>query len=133
MKQVVEIDQKSFKVPHDEWIFRYYYFIKPENFFIYEIDQRVAGFILFERDGHLLYLAVDPLYRRRGIGRRLVTEAIKHLEKGAHPWAEVRRSNLTAQSFYESLGFIRGRVIPNYYGNEDAFIMVASQKEGKSG
>jgi len=129
LKQVVDIDRKSFKVPHDEWVFRYYCLISPENFFIYEMDQRVVGFILFERNGHLLYLAVDPLYRRRGIGQRLVAKARKHLEKEAIPWAEVRRSNLTAQSFYKNLGFCRDRVIPNYYGNEDAYIMVGSPPE----
>lgn len=128
LKQVVDLDQKSFKVPHDEWIFRYYYFTNPENFLVYEADQRVVGFILFDRTGHFLYLAVDHLYRRKGIGRRLVAEAINHLEKGARPWAEVRRSNLIAQKFYKRLGFIQEKVIPNYYGNEDAFIMVASQK-----
>ena len=133
LKQVVEIDKNSFKVPHDEWVFRYYYYLNPENFFIYEADQQVVGFILFEREGHLLYLAVDALYRRRGIGRSLVAEAKKHLKKGACPWAEVRRSNLAAQRFYQSLGFVRERVIPNYYGYEDAYIMVASQKASNSG
>jgi len=128
LKRVVEIDKKSFKVTHDEWVFRYYYFLSPKNFFVYEVEGLVVGFILFEREGHLLYLAVDPLYRKRGIGRRLVDEAKKHLKEGAYPWAEVRRSNLAAQSFYQSLGFIREKVIPNYYGNEDAYVMVASQK-----
>ncbi|MDH5406141.1 MAG: ribosomal protein S18-alanine N-acetyltransferase [Candidatus Aminicenantes bacterium] len=133
LKRVVEIDEKSFKVPHDEWVFRYYYYLNPKNFFVYEADQQVVGFVLFEREGHLLYLAVDPLYRRRGIGRILVAEARKHLKKGAHPWAEVRRSNLAAQRFYQSLGFVRERVILNYYGNEDAYIMVTSQKLRNSG
>ncbi|TKJ33387.1 ribosomal-protein-alanine N-acetyltransferase [bacterium (candidate division B38) B3_B38] len=132
LKRVVEIDKKSFKVPHDEWVFRYYYFLSPKNFFVYEVEGLVVGFILFEREGHLLYLAVDPLYRKRGIGRRLVDEAKKHLKEGAYPWAEVRRSNLAAQSFYQSLGFIREKVIPNYYGNEDAYVMVASQKTSGS-
>jgi ribosomal protein S18 acetylase RimI-like enzyme len=38
-------------------------------------------------------------------------------------WAEVRRSNGGAQSFYLTLGFKIVDEIPNYYGNEDALIV----------
>jgi len=40
---------------------------------------------------------------------------------------EVRVSNKTAQVFYEALGFIKVAVIPNYYRDEDAHVMVRSR------
>ncbi len=85
-------------------------------------DERVLGYIIFSRNGHLISIAVHPHHRRRGIGRRLVLRAMKtpHLKK---LWAEVRRSNQGAQAFYSKMGFQVNRRVPNYYGNEDALIV----------
>ncbi len=67
----------------------------------------VAGFAIARRvaegESELLNLAVDPAFRRRGIGRRLLAELTT-----SHPgvlWLEVRESNGVARKFYESLGF----------------------------
>lgn len=67
-------------------------------------------------------MAVDPAYRRKGIGRSLLETAFSLLRCRSMR-AEVRRSNLGAQAFYETMGFRRVGEIPNYYGNEDALIM----------
>jgi ribosomal-protein-alanine N-acetyltransferase len=90
-------------------------------------DGRIAGFAvarrLAEGEGELLNLAVDPAFRRRGIGRRLVAEVAS-----GHPgllWLEVRESNTGARKFYESLGFCATGRRPDYYpeSGEGAIVM----------
>ena len=45
-------------------------------------------------------------------------------------WLEVRSKNNIAIAFYKSMGMeITGKVA-NYYGEDDALIMVLSEKEG---
>jgi len=85
-------------------------------------EEKVLGYIIFSRDGHIISIAVHPQHRKKGIGRQLLQGGLKTF----HPrkaWAEVRRSNHGAQTFYLKMGFqIIGKV-PNYYGNEDALIV----------
>jgi len=66
---------------------------------------------------------VDPAFRRRGIGRRLVAELTS-----SHPgilWLEVRESNVNARNFYKSLGFREVGCRPDYYPGlcEGAIVM----------
>jgi ribosomal-protein-alanine acetyltransferase len=78
---------------------------------------RVAGFLVARNvadgESEILNLAVDPGYRRRGIGRALLCDLLSR-----HPGAfflEVRESNRDARKFYESLGFQMISVRPGYY------------------
>ena len=92
-------------------------------------DSRLIGFgIMFygEHRSHLNLLAVDPDYRRAGIGRQLVG----WLEKSARTAGtffvdlEVRADNDAALEFYTRLGYReRGRVPGYYYGREMAVRM----------
>jgi [ribosomal protein S18]-alanine N-acetyltransferase len=90
-------------------------------------DARVAGFAvarrLVEGESELLNLAVDPAFRRRGIGRRLVAELTSG-QRGAL-WLEVRESNTAARKFYKSLGFRETGGRPGYYSDnaEGAIVM----------
>ncbi len=74
----------------------------------------------------ILNLAVAPAQRRRGLGRRLVAEALaRGRARGAGQcWLEVRASNQTALAFYRALGFREHSRRPAYYRNpvEDAVI-----------
>jgi ribosomal-protein-alanine N-acetyltransferase len=90
-------------------------------------DGRVAGFAvarrLAEGESEVLNLAVDPAFRRRGIGRRLVAAITS-----GHPgglWLEVRESNVAGRNFYKSLGFLETGRRPCYYSesHEGAIVM----------
>jgi [ribosomal protein S18]-alanine N-acetyltransferase len=90
-------------------------------------DGRVAGFAvarrLAEGESELLNLAVDPAFRRRGVGQRLVAQL-----SASHPgilWLEVRESNAGAHKFYNSLGFREAGRRPDYYpsSGESAIVM----------
>lgn len=77
--------------------------------------------------GHLLLLAVEPKYRRFGVGRALIERLIEvailmDLEAIV---LEVRVDNTSAQQFYEALGFKRTEHVKGYYQNKsDAYRMV---------
>jgi ribosomal-protein-alanine N-acetyltransferase len=85
-------------------------------------EEKILGYIIFSNDGHIISIAVHPQHRKKGIGTQLLQRALKtpHSKK---VWAEVRRSNQGAQTFYFKMGFQITGMVPNYYGNEDALII----------
>ncbi len=82
--------------------------------------------IVFE-ELRLMNLAVQASMRRRGVGRALVTEAIRRglTHTATRAVLEVRASNEPAQSLYRRLGFVEISRRPRYYSNpdEDAVLM----------
>jgi ribosomal-protein-alanine acetyltransferase len=70
------------------------------------------------RKGGLTSIAVAPAQRRRGIGRALMEAALAYLREHHAEQAdlEVNVTNRAAQSLYESFGFKRAKLLPNYYG-----------------
>lgn len=76
---------------------------------------------------HIHSLAVDELWRRKGIARELVNELFFHSKKNGATKAtlEVRVSNAAARELYKSLGFIEEGIRSKYYSDngEDAIIM----------
>ncbi|MGH8533223.1 MAG: GNAT family N-acetyltransferase [Gammaproteobacteria bacterium] len=90
----------------------------------------LVGFAIMyfgEEDAHLNLLAVSPLHRRTGIGRRLM----RWLERSAgfagicaiH--VEVRASNRSAQSFYRSLGYRPVGLWAGYYCGREAAVRMS--------
>lgn len=95
----------------------------PDTFFVLEASQDVAGYIVFDRGGHVHSTAVKPIHRRRGFGSRLLMHALERTQKRL--WLEVRSKNLPAIKLYEKMGMkIVGKSL-NYYGDDDALIMVS--------
>jgi len=77
-----------------------------------EVDGRIAGFAvttmgLAGNYAHLIRVATDPAYRRRGIGRQLVADAIRFSRDASAPGLALntQASNRVSRSLYESLGF----------------------------
>ncbi len=88
---------------------------------------QVAGFAvsrsLAADESELLNLAVDPAFRRLGVGRTLVASITS-----GHPgtlWLEVRESNLAARNLYETMGFKVLSRRAEYYSesHESAIVM----------
>ena len=81
-----------------------------------------------KREGLLMALFVDDLYRRRGIGRQLVS-AVGDCATYLHfrrLRLKVRKSNAGAIALYTQMSFIGEKVRRGYYSNgEDAVIMSA--------
>jgi ribosomal-protein-alanine N-acetyltransferase len=88
----------------------------------------VGGYMIFwivHGEAHILNIAVAPELRRMGLGKRLLSFAIKLMrEKGVvEVFLEVRVSNKASIRLYEGFGFEHAYVRPRYYGNEDALVM----------
>lgn len=68
--------------------------------------------------GSVLTLDVDPGKRRHGVGRVLLEDLLARLKAAGarRVRLEVDVRNASAISFYASLGFVRSKVIPDYYG-----------------
>ncbi len=99
-------------------------------------EKQVVGYVLVRmglawikpRRGGITSIAVDPAHRRQGIGRTLLCAAINHLKTRRAEQAdlEVSVTNRAAQSLYESAGFTRVKLLPDYYGiHKDGLRMVA--------
>ena len=92
--------------------------------------QRLIGYVVNSRyvdAWHIMNVAVDPDYQRRGIATRLLErlfELTRDDQRRGYT-LEVRISNSEAISLYEKLGFTRQGVRRGYYtdNREDALIM----------
>jgi [ribosomal protein S18]-alanine N-acetyltransferase len=86
-----------------------------------------AGIWLMVDEAHITTFAVDPGWRRRGIGERLLLTLLDaSVERGAREATlEVRLSNVAARRLYEKYGFRPVGLRPRYYSDngEDALIM----------
>jgi ribosomal protein S18 acetylase RimI-like enzyme len=81
--------------------------LAPDGCFVAECDGVPVGTAVacvFGRVGWIAMLVVDPAYRGRGIGRRLVEHAIEHLERQAARSIRLDATPL-GQPVYEKLGF----------------------------
>ncbi len=91
----------------------------------------VVGFAVMEfhfeaKRAHLLLLAVEPGYRRRGVGEALFRWLEKLARLAGIAWIrlELRADNELARSFYERLGFHETELRRGYYdGRLDAISM----------
>ena len=89
---------------------------QPELFFIGVISNRIVSTIMSGYDGHrgwIYYLAVDPDFQKRGIGRRMVEKAEMKLRKlGCQKInLQIRNSNKSVIAFYKHIGFLDDDVI----------------------
>ncbi len=90
--------------------------VQPEMFLVGCLDGQLIATVMAGYEGHrgwINYLAVHPDHRRRGIGRRMMTEAEDRLRAAGCPKInlQVRGSNAAAIEFYERIGFRRDDVV----------------------
>jgi ribosomal protein S18 acetylase RimI-like enzyme len=93
----------------------------PDLFLVAEIDGALIGTVIGGFDGRrglIYHLAVDPAYRTRGIGSRLMDEVERRLiAKGCiRCYLVVTSENAPAMQYYEKRGW---QVIPNYLYGKD--------------
>jgi ribosomal-protein-alanine N-acetyltransferase len=86
-----------------------------------------AGMWMMVDQAHITTFAVDPKWRRKGIGAQMVRALLEMARPlGARQATlEVRLSNLAARHLYEKFGFRPVGIRPRYYSDngEDALIM----------
>lgn len=129
--EVAEIEARSFSMPWNRRAF--WEECSNENTFylVAMLDRKIVGYIgawIVQGEAQITNVAIDPEFRRRGIGESLLREfesIVKNSRGVSALTLEVRPSNLGAIRLYEKLGFISVGRRPRYYvdNNEDAIIM----------
>jgi ribosomal-protein-alanine N-acetyltransferase len=129
---VLAIERASFGVPWSEAA------VRPELVddgrhlpVLAVVGDHVAGFALIwviVDELHLVNFAIDPAFRRRGVGRALLEEIFRLArERGLlRVTLEVRESNEAARALYRGFGFVEVALRPDYYPDtrENALIML---------
>jgi ribosomal-protein-alanine N-acetyltransferase len=97
-----------------------------------EIDEAVIGYAILMMvidEAHLLNISVSSAWKGKGWGRHLLNHMMQiGREKGGlNMFLEVRPSNVSAITLYESIGFNEMGMRPGYYpahnGRENAVLM----------
>jgi len=137
LERILEIERQAFpKSPYDWATFISLHYLYPGTFWVHveklnpQEEEKILGYIVFSLDGHIISIAVDPQFRRKGIGKGLLLKVMSRPNM-RQVKAEVRRSNTGARAFYSRLGFRVQGVIPDYYGNEDALVMMWTRPQLK--
>jgi ribosomal-protein-alanine N-acetyltransferase len=128
---VIDLDQKSFSLPWPERSFRFELSANPASrCWVAELDGRIVGMIvvwLIIDEAHVATIATHPDFRRRGIGTKLLSHALRlMMDEGAQSsFLEVRESNFSAQEMYRKFGYEASGRRPHYYkdNDEDAILM----------
>ncbi len=131
---VMELDARALPKPWSRGIWRS------------ELESPFALYLVLEEEGavigqigvrsvldelHITTVAVHPDHRRRGHARALIGAALAASPDARLVHLEVRPSNRTARTLYESLGFRETGRRPRYYGDEDALLMTLDLPAGR--
>lgn len=99
---------------------------------VLEIDELMIGYAILMMvldEAHLLNISVSADWKGKGWGRYLLNHMmqISREQGGLNMFLEVRPSNVSAITLYESIGFNEMGVRPGYYpahnGRENAVLM----------
>ena len=153
IREVMEIEQDSFPAPWSARAYRHelldndlsYYFVarqrwaeRPKLGLLARIRRSLgvgirpailghSGFWLMVGEAHISTIAVQPDWRRRGIGELLLVAMLDRATEleATIVTLEVRVSNVTAQNLYYKYGFRQVELRRRYYRDrdEDALVM----------
>ncbi len=138
IEQVLAIEQTSFTKPWSKNLFLSEFRSPSVSMLMVALGdvpvRSVVGYIvcwIVADELHILNLAVDQSFRRRGIAKKLVLSALKEAhQKGVkRAFLEVRSSNTAAKKLYSDLGFSGTSVRRDYYEEpiEDALVMTLGE------
>ncbi len=130
IKQVTEVEKRSFS---STWPFGAFFselFNRRAYYVVATIEGKVVGFAgmwIVQDEAHITTLAVDPNWRGRKIGERLLLHLLLEAKKRGAKYAtlEVRVSNIIAQNLYQKYNFKIVHLRKGYYSDnkEDAYVM----------
>lgn len=136
---VYSVERECFPDPYPREFFDDLVQNEHDRFFVAIRDGRIIGYSVATargKDGHIVSVAVDPQYRRQGIGTALLSAVTRRLiEQGVEQiHLEVRKGNGAAIAFYERMGFRAFSEIRHYYSNgEDAWVFKRTAEPSPSG
>ena len=131
LAQLEELDRKCFPAPvrYNRYTLDYYISL-PNSFGLVDIiENGVIGFIIVtlsnKSTANIVTIDVDPIYRRHGIGSRLIEIAKRILMESnvKSITLQVSVDNKIAVNFYKKHGFKVTKTLPMYYPNTDGYHM----------
>ena len=140
LHEIMGINRKSFVLPYTVSVFREFYREHRYAFIVADLGGTIVGYAMsrilkrltfrglgLKKIGHIMSIAVHPDYRKRGIGRMLLTRTMEILgENGATELhLDVRVSNRLARDMYAKFDFREEKRLQGYYSDgEDGILMV---------
>ena len=129
---IIDLMKEELSEPYPIFTYRYFLNLWPDcNILAYEKDKFVGCIIgKVEKNknnkmkGYIAMIAVDKSYRGKKVGRILTSLFIDKMKfyKAHEVTLETETSNQAALGLYESVGFVRSRIMLNYYLNgNDAY------------
>ncbi len=130
---VLQVEKRSFTAPWSRQAFMTELIDNHlARYIVAEYEERIVGYAglwLIVDEGHVTNIAVDPDFRGKRLGEKLLKTLISICiaQGGKRMTLEVRTSNHVAQKLYEKYGFEHVGVRKGYYtdNREDALIMWA--------
>ncbi|HSL25112.1 MAG TPA: ribosomal protein S18-alanine N-acetyltransferase [Acidimicrobiia bacterium] len=133
--ECLRIERATYPTPWTEGIFTDELTAVGRVYLVAEAEGVVAGYaglLLVIPEAHVTSVTVDPVFRGRGLGTRLMLRLMDEaLASGARSLTlEVRLSNLAAQALYHRFGMAPVGVRKKYYQDEDALVMWVHDIDG---
>lgn len=130
VERVTELDEKCFPAPWSIHAYRTEVNNPSAYYVVARVDDAIVGYAgmwIIMDEAHITTIGVDPNFRGKKIGKRLLVNILDEaMHRGARrATLEVRRHNPPAQNLYHKYGFHQVAIRKGYYtnNNEDAFIM----------
>ncbi len=130
IEAILEIERESFSDPWSSASFRPLFGRNGVEVLVASENGHVAGFAVAHwagEEAEIANFAVASPFRRRGIGRALLSEIVGRVRSAGvkEIWLEVRASNEDAKALYRSFGFEEVSRRRGYYARpvEDAICM----------
>ncbi|MDJ0750320.1 MAG: ribosomal protein S18-alanine N-acetyltransferase [Woeseiaceae bacterium] len=131
LSMVSDIERRSYEFPWSHGVFRDCLLAGYQNIVLVR-EEQVAGYAVLSvaaGEAHILNICVDPAFRARGYGEKLLDELLFRARAAMvrQIFLEVRPSNDTALALYHKKGFHQVANRPAYYqaseGREDAAVL----------
>lgn len=131
LQQVMCIEEEAFPDPWHISFFKREIQKRKKNTHLYvgRLNDQVIGYIVFYTVGyecHILNIAVETTYRRRGVGKYLLECTFENIKKNKvkEIFLEVSVKNTAALELYRKYGFQVFGVRKKYYSNgDDAYVL----------
>ena len=134
LQSIMDLVQKDLSEPYSVFTYRYFVNRWPQLCeMVHNSENELVGVVVCKIDkhksgrtrGYIGMLAVDKRYRKRGIASTLVStvlDRMKNLGNVDECVLEAEVSNQGALSLYKRLGFLRTKLLHNYYlSGSDAY------------
>jgi len=130
LREIYFVEINSFPYPYSLEYFITFLTLYPNYFLVVTCSNRVVGYVVgalnSDGSGHVISLAVDPKYRRRGLGALLLRSLERKFKESGifRVFLEVSEWNKVAINLYKKLSYKVIGIRSHYYPDgSDAYVM----------